>query len=244
MTTAREIIQDAFEQLTVYAPGETANSIDAARGLATLNSMLDSWSNESLACFANLEQSGTLVVGQQSYTVGPGGDFDMQRPINITVGPGAARIRDTNGNDYDVEVITQDRWNEIGAKYTTSDIPDTLFYDPQYPLGIINIFPIPIISYTLFWDSRLQLADFGSLNAAMSLPPGYYKALTTNLSVALYPYYRGSAQQPDTESAMIAKGNIKRSNLREVIASFDPEIVSRASPTYNVYSDSSSGTRG
>lgn len=244
--TARDIIQDALEMLGVYAAGEIMSDADAQRGLSCLNAMVDSWSNESLTCYANLEQSGTLVPGQQYYTIGPGAaDFNMQRPIAITVGPGAARITDTNGNQYDMEVIQQDRWNLIGAPYTTSDIPDTLFYNPQYPIGILGVFPVPIIGYTMTWDSRLQISDFASLLTPMSLPPGYYMALTTNLAVFAKPYFASAQIDPLViAQAMNSKGNVKRSNMKEIIAGFDPEIVSRAQQTYNIYSDSQSGTRG
>lgn len=246
-TTTRDVIQDALEMIGVYAPGEIMTDADAERGLTCLNDMLDSWSNQSLACYANLEQSATLIVGQQSYTIGAGGNFNMVRPLAITVGPGAARIRDSNGNDYDVEVVTQDRWNIIGAKYTTSNIPTTLFYDPQYPLGIINLFPIPNISYTLFWDSRLQLGDLAALTTNVILPPGYSRALKSNLAVELFPYFKADGAQLNPlvlSKAMLSFGDIKRTNLKEVIAAFDPEIVSRATPSYNVYSDSMSGNRG
>lgn len=246
-TTSKDIVQDALEMLGVYAPGEVMSDADAQRGLTCLNDMLDSWSNESLICYANLEQSATLVVGQQYYTIGPGGDFNMTRPLAITVGPGQARITDTNGNQYDMEVIQQDRWNLIGAPYTTSDIPDTLFYNPQYPLGIIGVFPVPIISYKMTWDSRLQLGDFADLTTAVSLPPGYIRALKSNLAVECFPYFKADGAQlnPTIQlKAMMSLGNLKRTNMKEIIAGFDPEIVSRAQQTYNIYSDSQSGNRG
>lgn len=245
--TAKDIITRSLQYLQIYAPGEILTDADAQAGLDILNSMLDSWSNESLACYANLEQSTTLVPGQQYYTIGPGGQINQTRPLTITVGPGAARITDSNNNQYDVEVVQQDKWNLIGAPYTTSDIPDTLFYNPQFPLGIIGIFPIPLIAYTLTWDSRLQLSDFATLETPMSFPPGYYKALWTNLAIDLFPFF--SAKGDQLEGSMIAqaglsKGNIKRTNIKEVVAGFDPEIVARAQQTYNIYSDSQSGTRG
>jgi hypothetical protein len=241
MTTANDLIQDAMEQGQWYAPGETMSSADAQRGLTTLNAMLDEWSNESLACYCNLEQSVTLIPGQAAYTVGPGGDVNGQRPLNVLIGPGAARITDTNGNQYDVEVITQDRWNIIGAPYSTSDYPDTLFYDAQFPLGIINVFPTPSMAYTLTWDSRLQLSDLSNLTSPFSLPPGYYKAITSCLALDLFPYFAAKGEQPSQlliAKAFNAKGAVKRTNMREVVAYMDSAIVSRAQGTYNISSDS------
>lgn len=242
MATALDVITDALQMLGVYDPNETLTDADAQTGLSVLNDMLDSWSNESLTTFAWLTNSFPLVANQQSYTVGPGGNFNTTRPLQILTGPGTCFIRDTNSNDYPVDVVAQDVWNLIGLKDNTSDIPDTLFYDPQFPLGIINMFPVPIITYTLFFSSQLQLADLPLITTPISLPPGYKLALGTNLAVALKPYFADGNLDPIIiERAAKSLGNIKRTNMREIVAVYDSEIVSRTSPTYNIYRDRSNG---
>jgi hypothetical protein len=238
MTTALDIIRSALEFIGVYAPGEVISDSDAQRGLVVLNDMLDSWSNESLSTFAILEQSLPLVVGQQAYTIGPGGNLNATRPIRLIDGPGAAYIMDTNLNRYPVDVVPKDKWNLIGLLATTSNIPDTIYYDNQNPLGILNVFPIPNISYTLFFDSYLQLADLAALTTAVSLPVGYNDAVKKCLGVELWPYFKtGEIGQSVLMLAAKAKGNVKRSNMRPVEAVFDPEIVSNAARTYNIYRD-------
>jgi hypothetical protein len=241
-TTAIQIIQEALQVIGVYNATDTLSADDATLGLQVLNDMVDSWSNESLTTYCYTENSGTLVVGQQSYTVGVGGNFNVVRPLRIPEGPGMARVRDANNNDFDVTVVSRDVWNMIGDKTNTSDIPDTLFYDPQYPLGIINIFPIPQIAYTLFFDSYQPLANFASLSSVLTLPAGYSLAIKRNLAVELHPYFLdGDVPQSVLKSAAISKGNVKRTNTRPSKATFDPEIVSRASPTYNIARDRAGG---
>jgi hypothetical protein len=241
MTTASDIITDAYTMLGVYGTGSAIASADMQLGLSCLNDMLDSWSNESLTTFATLEQSAVLVPGQQSYTIGTGGQFNMTRPIRILEGPGTAYVQDFNGNNYDMEVVPRDKWNLYSNRSAliTSDFPTILFYDNQFPLGIINIAPFPTIAYTMFWDSYLQLVDFANINTAISLPPGYTLALKTNLAVALQPYF-DSAQlsQVIITRALESKGNIKRSNIRPTEALYDNEIVSRANVSYSPYTDS------
>lgn len=238
MTTARDIVQDALEMLGVYAAGETMTDADAERGLTRLNNMMDSWSNESLSCYQILEQSGAMQVGVASYSIGTGGTFNMTRPLRISDAPGSAYLQDTNGNNYPVKVVPRDYWNLIGSRIVTSNVPDTLFYDPQYPLGIINVFPVPTINWTLFWDSFLQLTDFANLSATLSLPPGYELAIKTNLALHLKPYFSVANIDPLViEQARESKANIKRTNLRPETAKYDPEIVARAQGSYNIYSD-------
>lgn len=239
MISARDLIQAAFEELQVYSPGETALDADAARGFKTLNDLVDSWSNESLTCYAINQQSAPLVPGKYQYTIGEGGDFNMQRPLRIIAGVGRAYILDDNGNKYLVSVVPQDVYNWQSQNNINSNFPDTLFYDPQFPLGIINIFPVPNISYTIFWESYLQLTEFASLAATLNLPPGYERAFKKNLAVELAPFYPTAVlSQATIAQAARALGNIKRTNTRPLVATYDSEIVAHGSYSYNIRTDS------
>lgn len=243
MTTAREMIQDALEMLRVYAPGEDASAPDMARGFSVLNDLNDSWSNESLTCFAWLTQTFTLIPNKSQYTVGAlGADITGPRPLRVSDAPGSAYLLDTNNNRYGIDVLDQLMWNLITTAVQNSDLPDTLFYDPQFPLGIINIWPTPTIGYTCSFLSYLQLTAFTNLDTDVGFPPGYKLAYTANLAVSLKPYFKNAALETSTAKvASESKANIKRTNMRTQIAVFDPELVSRGNQVYNIYSDRGSG---
>lgn len=242
MPTALDIIQDALELLGVYGPGDTISSADSARSLSTLNDMMDVWSNESLACFTWLTQTFTLNPNQYQYTVGPGGDISGTRPLRVSDAPGAAYLLDTNLNRYLMDVVDQLTWNIQTTAVANSDLPDHLFYDPQFPLGVINIWPTPTTGYTCSFLSYQQLGDFASLAAPFSLPPGYKRAITTNLAVILKPYFTGSVLDPDVRiEASTTKASVKRNNMRPQIAVYDPELVSTGNVVYNIYSDRGTG---
>lgn len=249
-TVASDIILDALQVLGVYAASETMNDTDSAKGLSVLNDMMDEWSNLNLNCYQITEQSGVLVVGQQTYTVGSGGNFNVTRPLNILMGDNRAYVTDTNGNIYTLTVVDRVGWNMIGNRSTTitSNFPDTLFYDPQWPLGVINVYPTPSVSYTLYWDSLLPLTTFAALTTTFTLPPGYKRAITLNLAIELHPYFGGQLMPEVATRASISLAAIKRKNLesRPMNSTFDSEIVTKAKGVYNPYSDgfgSGSSTR-
>jgi hypothetical protein len=238
--TALAIIQDSLQQAKIYAPGVFINSSDSTLMLRLLNKMLDEWSNESLICFANLEQSFPLVPGQNSYTIGTGGNINAPRPLTILTGMGAAYLMDSNANRYPVNVIEQDQWNTIGLLTETSQLPDTLFYNPQYPLGIINVFPTPLTAYTMYFDARLQLADLSNLTTQFSLPPGYMEAISNNLTIKAWPYFKtGDPPGILMKLADDSLAKVKRSNIRQSPSTYDSSVVSRATGAYNIYSDNS-----
>jgi hypothetical protein len=239
MDTAAQIVEDAFQSIQVYNPGELILPADMARGFKTLNDMLESWSNESLTCYATLEQSLTFIPGTYQYTIGPGAMIDTVRPIRLRHGFGTAYVFDQTSNRYPLEVITQDRWNQIGnILQVNANIPMYLWYDPQMPWGILNFFPIPNIGWQVFFDSYLQLQRFDDLTVEINLPTGYSMALKRNLALELGPYYPNAVVTPRLQTAAEnSKANVKRSNYRETIAQYDSEIVSRAKATYNIYRD-------
>ena len=246
--TAGTMFSDSLELLGVYDPGEPLTAADAQRCMNTSRQMLDSWSNESLTCYAILEQSAPLVPGQQSYTIGPGGNFNMTRPLRIIGAPGSVYVQDSNGNNYGVNVVSRAQWNMIGnrdASVVTSNFPDTLFYDPQFPLGVMNFNPTPSSSYTAFWDSYLQLVDFTSLSDPLNLPPGYELAIVTNLALMLKPFYLDAQLDPAVVAqASASKANIKRTNTRRQVSIYDQAIVSRTGVSWNVYTDRTGSTSG
>lgn len=241
MTTANDIITDALQWIGAYDSASPLASGDAQLGLRMLTNMMDMWSNYSLACYEIQEQSAPLVPGQSAYTIGTGGNFNMTRPLSVVYGPGAAYVQDQNGNNYPVDVMQRDRWNLFGnrSNIITSNFPNAMFYDPQFPLGIINIIPYPTTAYTLFWDSTLPLQTFANLATVLSLPPGYEIAMKSNLAIILKPFFLDSQIPPELAvMAAASLGAIKRTNARDNTAIYDAEIVSRGKVSYNPYTDS------
>jgi hypothetical protein len=238
--TGQSIIQDSFEGIKVYSPGVSVMAADSSRALSCLKQMLDEWSNESLTCFANVEQSFVLVPGKSSYTIGlyNNADINLARPLAISTGLGTAYLMDSNNNRFPVQVIEQDQWNQIGLLTPQTDLPDTLFYDPQNPMGIINVYGTPSVAHTLFFDSRLPFAAIPSLTTPISLPPGYVSAIVNNLRIRLWPYFKqGDPSVWYMQLATDSLAKIKRTNMKISPSKYDSAIVSKATSGYNIFND-------
>lgn len=241
MTQALDVITDALQLLGVYGAGDTISTADQTLGLQVLNDLLDVWSNESLAAFAILEQTFPVVAGQQAYTIGSGGNINATRPLRIIEDPGSAFVRDSQNNDYPLEVWPRDRWNQIGDKSDSGNIPQVIFYDPQYPLGVINLWPVPNMGgYTVFFDSYQQLGNFASVSTTFSFPPGYKRALGLNLAISLKPYFADGQLDPIiVQQAAETKGILKRTNRRDIFAQSDEALLNRGyTGDYNIFDDS------
>lgn len=242
MTTLAQVLTRAGQALKYIGRGETMAAADATDAMNAFNDMLDSWSTENLLSYVVLERSFTLQVNKASYTIGTSGtpDVNATRPFDII----QAYVQDSGNNNYLMDIKTRDWWNQIGNRGSTitSQIPDTLFYDPQYPNGVINIFPTPLIAYTLFYDSTQDQVDPSTLTTTISMPSGYIRAYILNTALEMmaygFPCLLDEKELANLkETAKEAKGNIKRMNIKDVIAQYDGSIVSRSYASYNIYRD-------
>lgn len=238
MPTAQQIVTRQMQALGILGRNGVPTAADYNDAIAATNAMLDSWSGENLFAWANQTIAHTLTINTSSYTIGSGGAINTTRPDNIS----QAWLRDSNGLDYPMSVVPQYIWNGIGDKSIDSQIPTTLFYDPQYPLGIVNIFPVPLLAYSLRMNAILQQTTFSSVTHSLSAPPGYERAMILQGAVELmsagFPCLldeKGLARL--YENADKAMANIKRKNIKEQVAAMDDAIVSHSYASYNIYSD-------
>ncbi len=202
--------------------GGSLSSAEQTHWLARLNAMMDSWSIERLMCYQLLEENFPLVSGTASYTIGSGGTFNTTRPTKIN----NAWVRDTSSYDQTLNIITKEQYDRLVAKSATGSYPDSLSYDPAYPLGTIYCYPKPGSGLTLYIESWKQLQQFGSTSTAIALPPGYQLAIESNFGVFACAGFR----DPPAAVVKIAhdsKAAIKSLNIVDTIMRLDKGIAGR-----------------
>lgn len=206
--TPADLIPRAARRAGVLGADEIMSAEDLDTGFYVLNEMIDAWSIDKLYLYELVTLTATAVNGQATYTLGPGGDFDVTRP------PSIEQLIYTNGSiDYEVVQTTVEQYAAIPYKKTTG-IPSAFAYEPSMPAGVMSIYPIPIAGGTLKVKTHQLLTQFSSINQSVQLPPGYAAALRASLAVALCPEF---TLQPSAElmrAAMLAQKAIRRANLR------------------------------
>lgn len=208
MTTARDIITRAFQKNGVLTKGESLSGDEAVDALSSLNGLIQSWSNDSLLIYARVSESFPLVSGQASYTIGSGGDFDTARPIKIV--SAFTRIGQT---DYNINIINDKAFDSITQKDVGNSIPDVLHYQPSFPLGAVNIYPVPTTG-NIHIRSEKQLTEFATLDTVVELPPGWERALIFNLAIETASEYGQQVDQATYAIAMDALNKIKTAVAR------------------------------
>lgn len=228
MTTANALISSALAVICSLSPGEPIPGGDASNALAILNMMLAAWSADSLMPPFRTLESFPLIAGQSSYTIGPSANFNTVRPDYIS---GAWR-RDSNGLDYILEQLPKERYNAIWQK-SIQGIPYQFYYDDQYPVGVIYLYPTDIQADTLFIESLKPLNQFSTLNTIMNLPGEYEEAIAYLLAKRLAPQYGFPITADIRELMDDAERRIKRKNTKPKPASFD--YATRKAQPFNIY---------
>lgn len=217
--TARDIIKKSLKKIRVLAAmgGQAVDAEVEQDAFDELNNMLEDWSLENLMVTALDEATGTLTASQASYTIGSGGNFANDRPLEISLLKGDNFIRRSN-LDYPVDVITMDGYRAIRNK-TTEGRPFQLALQPEFPLAKIYLYYTPDNSTdVLHYRARTELTSFALVTTSVNFEPGYEQAIIPNLAVRIAPQNGKKAQdiQITIAEAAAAKDRIERQNATPI----------------------------
>lgn len=229
MTTARDLIEQAMKKINVLGVGSTLTAEDAADGLSTLNNMISSWSVEGGFVYNDTRETFPLVNGQETYTIGSGGDFDTVKPYEIQA------VYVTQGvTDYPLTDFDQKQYALITQKDILG-VPNIFYFDNNFPLSNILLYPVPSNTTSISIYSTKILTSFTGLTNDISLPAGYDHALIYNLAVELAPNYEKEASPTVQRIAGDSKAVVYASNAGQEndVLYVDRALVSTGG--YNIY---------
>src|SRR3990167_569940 len=185
MAAVSTVILRSMRLIGEKARGATLDANEQTECLAELNTMLESWSNERLMCYAITEDTATLTASTESYTIGSGATINTTRPTKI-VDP--CFVRDASGYDTPVAIIDLATYGNIVAKTSGFTVPTSLYYDGEYSAtstATIFLYPSPSANLTLHINSWKQMQNFANLSTTILFPPGYQLAIESNFALHL-----------------------------------------------------------
>lgn len=230
MATVRDLIKKALKQNGVLSLNEAPSDEEATDAFDTLNMLMASWSNEQMLTYVRVRESFTLTGSQSTYTIGTGGDFNTDRPIQII----SAVLRLSSGGvDYPLTLITDEAYEEQISNKDVGGIPEFLNYDYGYPLGKIRLWAVPSTGHELHLTSNKELTQFTDIDDVVSLPPGWERMIITSLAVELAPTFGVSVTPDLMRLAKEAKGSVKSAITKTRTMDSRPEV---GKGSFNIYS--------
>lgn len=232
MATVRDVVKSALRRINAYGDGEALSAETGELALETVNYIFEQWTLDKLMSYQVVQENYPLTINQQDYTIGASGNFNTTRPIDIQ----SAFIR-YDDTDYQLFKLTDDEWSNIGTKDDTSTFPRYFYYRPAFPLGTISFYGKPTDACTVYLNLTKVFAA-GTLDTALSFPPGYTEMLALDLAIRLAPIYayQVPAELYNQRYDLFQKIAIQNSQVWTPIT--DVGVITTMGGDYDVYSDS------
>lgn len=183
MATAFDIITSALKLPGILADAELPSASTANQGLSVFNDMIDSWNAERNAIYTTRIDDFPYVLGKQSYTLGSGGDFDIQRPARIDAMSTIILNDPSNPVEIPLSLFTVDDWQtKVPVKKVDGSFPLICYDSGDFPLRVLNFWPIPSQQINAVRIYGWQALPAQTLQSQVSFPPGYAEAIKYNLA--------------------------------------------------------------
>lgn len=227
--TANDIITGALRLCSSVTPGEPIPGDEINNGLIRLNSMLAAWSTQQYKIpFRSVDVIPT-VIGKNSYTIGQSGspDFNSVRPDTVTNQWLTDLTNPSMPLNFPLQYYTKEQYDAINLQDIQA-IPRFLYYDPQFPNGIINIYPTSSsTNYVINLESVKPIMQFALLTSQMILPGEYEDVMIYLLGKRLSFEYGFELNADVKEEITKAENMLASKNITNIVATFDAALRNR-----------------
>ena len=227
MPSALDVITSSLRLIGVLGSGEVPSAEEANDSLAVMQDMIDSWNAERLMIYNIQRLLFSLTPGQQIYTCGPGGDFDIPRPSEIDAFGIISLQNPAQPLELPMEDMNLQQYQELPVKNITSTLPLYVYDDQAFPLRNIFVWPIPQIAVQMAVYPWASLTSPVALTDTLAFPPGYARAFRYNLAVDLapeFPVVPAQVLQSVQQIALDSKRIVKAANAPTLYLRCDPAL--------------------
>jgi hypothetical protein len=190
-----DLIKQAMKDIGAIGGRETPTDDEIQDALDTLNQMLAMWRTQSLTVYCQKQETFT-ATGALSYSVGDGGDVDIERPYAID---GAYWLENGVSTPL-IKIHSFEDYQDIGDKQLTGS-SNAFYYRPDYPLAQLFIWP-SVNTGSIVLTMRVPMPIYTNVYESVNLPPEYEGAIRWNLAFMLCSSF---GLNPNANVVMFAK---------------------------------------
>lgn len=222
--TGRDFITRALRIINAINVGEDPEAEEANDAIALFNDMLGMWATQRLTIPFTSSEAFLTIAGKKVYSLGPGGDWEGNRPIRIRDAIMRLANSGTSNLDIPLTILSNHQYSDVPLKDISSTQSRAIYYENQYPLGQVTLYPVPsaifqvVLTYDGFFTQVLLDTDLSTL------PQGYALAIQYNLAKLLAVEYNRDWSAAKDEIARSSLASLKSANMQSVDAEFDAAL--------------------
>lgn len=239
--TAYSLIRGAMIDIGTLQPGEVPSAAESQDCLDRLNQWVSGLATQRQSIFYVPRVTKDLTANQASYTVGPGGDINITRPLWIDRVNLVYDTTATPNTEILLTVYSDQEWQLVAQKSLTANYPTGAYYDYSYTSGLsrIYVWPIPTTAncQLVLYPPQQVLTSFADLTTDYGFPPGYERMFRSNLAVEISPMFQVPVNPDLKRQADMSLADVKRSNQRENQLIIDNALTAPSNALYNINAD-------
>lgn len=242
MTTVNDVITEALKKSGVLGLGQTMDGGDIVSAVADFNDLVSQWNTQRWMNWG-LVDTGFISTGVNSYTVGPGGQFNFTTTPTRIEGAYQRQLVVSGLNvDTPLEIIpSREEYARLSLKGLISFGLYVFLDTSTYPLATLKLYPIPnatIYEIHILTKTVIPVFTVATIGSTLTIQPHYIAALKYNLAKRYRQAY-GKGLRPDPELNALARTSldiVKQGNL-QVPELVMPKVLIIQSSGYNILSD-------
>lgn len=214
LNTPQRLIDDAMQDAALLQDGQVPTGEQYAKYTRRLLDVINTLQIGGLKLWTQTDLTVALVASQRDYSIGPGGDVDMTRPLRALQG----YYLDENNNRRPIYLISRDEWMRLAT--TTQEGPVTQFFVQKLVDELqISFWLVPdtqAATGTAHLLIQQQITNFTNLYDEIDFPIEWYMCLRWGLAADIctgqpeaivqrcerkFEFYRTALENWDVEDA-------------------------------------------
>jgi hypothetical protein len=230
--SAYSIICDALTDAGKLNRGDEPDSEILADAKRRLNDIIKITVTQGIKLWLQFDLPVPLVAGKNPYTIGPGGDVNMTKPLRVL---DSCYYLDVSGNRRPLILLSRDDWMRL-SQVTQAGESNSLFPDKQQSQLVINFWPPPSTNAATGVAHLLvqqQVTSFISTTDTMNFPDEWRMYLHWALADEMSTGQPAIVQQRCTGRANYFFNILNDWDVEDASTSFQPDA--RASQIFGKF---------
>jgi hypothetical protein len=136
--TATAIITAGYHDAQKVAVGASLTPAQMDIGLGRLNDLINLWQTQGLKLFLEEEVNVALVAAQQLYSMRPGGNVNINKPLQVK----QATYWDSAGSIRPLNLLSRDEWTRLSNRTQQGSV-NSFFAEKLYDRINLHLWHVP-----------------------------------------------------------------------------------------------------
>lgn len=216
------LVATAYEDACLMTVGGTPTVAQTARGLNRLNDIINLWVTQGLKLWLQEDLELPLDTGKTTYSLGPGGDLDMVKPLSVI----QAYYLTSSGTRQPMTILSRDEWTRL-AQLNVPGALNSFFPDKQLTFLYVSFYNTPdatAAAGTAHLIARVAASNFVLDTDTIGLPVEWYIALRWALADELASGQPAEIQQRCTQRAAAYRTALEDWDVEDAPTYFQPDM--------------------